>query len=622
MITKRTVTGTYLTLDGTPRQGYLEFTPTTTILKRGTAIIPLDTEVAVLDENGYFSIDLAVTDDSDWLPNGWVWTVEEKLGRDTVWYLSVPADSAPLDITYTYLPNTPPPTVVIPGPAGIPGPVGPQGPSGPAGDTGPVGPKGDTGPVGPQGPVGNIGPAGVDGAIGPAGATGATGATGPQGIPGNTGPMGPEGPAGATGPQGIQGPIGPTGPQGPQGLQGLQGATGGAYITGRWFYEAGVGAPSATKFKFSGTPVNTITLHEVDADSIDRTLGLDRVQVGEVIIFRQNNGSTHQYRITAKVDSGVYRTLTVDEVSNNGPLVIDAETRIDFVVAAPMGPQGPAGPAGATGATGATGAQGPKGDTGNTGPAGPAGADSIVPGPQGPVGATGPAGATGAQGIQGIAGPAGVDGATGPAGPANSLAIGTVTTGAAGSSAAADITGTPPNQTLSLTIPRGDTGAQGIQGIQGPAGAAGAAGVGFARVKVAADVVNNNATANTLADITGLSFPVVAGTLYYFRAVIFYTSAATTTGARFTVNGPASPTHLAFQVRTSNGAAADNLSYNSVYGNPTAAGTTSQLLGNMAIVEGFVIPSASGTLQIRFASEIANSAITVKAGSFMEYGTP
>ena len=55
----------------------------------------------------------------------------------------------------------------------------------------------------------------------------------------------------------------------------------------------------------------------------------------------------------------------------------------------------------------------------------------------------------------------GPKGDTGPAGPANTLSIGTVTTGPAGTEAAATITGTAPNQTLNLTIPRGDTGAAG-----------------------------------------------------------------------------------------------------------------------------------------------------------------
>jgi hypothetical protein len=61
-----------------------------------------------------------------------------------------------------------------------------------------------------------------------------------------------------------------------------------------------------------------------------------------------------------------------------------------------------------------------------------------------------------------ITGPQGSTGATGPAGPANSLTVGTITTGAAGSSASATITGTAPNQTLNLTIPRGDAGTAGV----------------------------------------------------------------------------------------------------------------------------------------------------------------
>lgn len=63
--------------------------------------------------------------------------------------------------------------------------------------------------------------------------------------------------------------------------------------------------------------------------------------------------------------------------------------------------------------------------------------------------------------LSAITGPAGTNGTNGAAGPANTLAIGTVTTGAEGSSASATITGDAPNQTLNLTIPRGDTGAGG-----------------------------------------------------------------------------------------------------------------------------------------------------------------
>lgn len=52
-------------------------------------------------------------------------------------------------------------------------------------------------------------------------------------------------------------------------------------------------------------------------------------------------------------------------------------------------------------------------------------------------------------------------GPKGDTGPANTLTIGTVTGGAI---AAATITGTAPNQTLSLTLPKGDAGENGSDG--------------------------------------------------------------------------------------------------------------------------------------------------------------
>jgi len=56
------------------------------------------------------------------------------------------------------------------------------------------------------------------------------------------------------------------------------------------------------------------------------------------------------------------------------------------------------------------------------------------------------------------------------------------------------------------------------------------------------------------------------------------------------------------------------------YDNPAASNATSAATGgNIAIIEGFIRPSANGTLIARFASEVANSAITAKAGSIVQY---
>lgn len=140
-------------------------------------------------------------------------------------------------------------------------------------------------------------------------------------------------------------------------------------------------------------------------------------------------------------------------------------------------------------------------------------------------------------------------------------------------------------------------------------------------VVLASDVTNNNATANTIADITGLSFSVTAGEEYFFRFNIEYTAAATTTGARFSINGPSSPTKLIYSSRYSLTTTSETVNHGlSAYDSPAAANASSAATGaNIAIVEGFIQPSANGTVIARFASEISSSAIVAKAGSLLEW---
>lgn len=143
----------------------------------------------------------------------------------------------------------------------------------------------------------------------------------------------------------------------------------------------------------------------------------------------------------------------------------------------------------------------------------------------------------------------------------------------------------------------------------------------LSQVVLGSDVTNNNGTANTIADVTGLSFSVTAGNIYYFRFIIRYTSAATTTGSRWSVNGPGSPTFLTYKSEYS--LTATSLTFNgglTSYDLPAASNATSATTaGNIAIVEGFIQPSANGTVIARFASEIASSAIIAKAGSVCYY---
>ncbi len=137
-------------------------------------------------------------------------------------------------------------------------------------------------------------------------------------------------------------------------------------------------------------------------------------------------------------------------------------------------------------------------------------------------------------------------------------------------------------------------------------------------VTLAADVINNNATANTLQDCTGRSFAVTSGIRYRFYALIWYTAAAATTGSRWTLNGPTA-TNMAYKSTYTLTATTITTNFATAYAIPAASNASSLAAGNIAIIEGTILPSANGTVVVRFASEIASSAITCKAGSTLEW---
>jgi len=133
-------------------------------------------------------------------------------------------------------------------------------------------------------------------------------------------------------------------------------------------------------------------------------------------------------------------------------------------------------------------------------------------------------------------------------------------------------------------------------------------------------VANANGVANTLADVTGLGFNVTAGKRYKFRFQIIYTAQATTTGSRWSINGPAI-TELVYRSHYTLSATARTFNEGlGAYSLPAASNASSLAANNMAVIEGVIKCSAPGNVVARFASEILNSAITAKAGlSFVEY---
>lgn len=155
-----------------------------------------------------------------------------------------------------------------------------------------------------------------------------------------------------------------------------------------------------------------------------------------------------------------------------------------------------------------------------------------------------------------------------------------------------------------------------IKTIQSTASAP--ASTGYSSVVITSDVINNNAVANTLQDVTGLLFPVTAGSAYEFEFLINYTSAITTTGSRWSINGP-STSVLSYTSYYTLTATTQTLNFLSAYNSPATSSASSLTSGNIAVIQGFITPSASGNVQAVFASEVAASAITALAGSRVNY---
>jgi hypothetical protein len=142
------------------------------------------------------------------------------------------------------------------------------------------------------------------------------------------------------------------------------------------------------------------------------------------------------------------------------------------------------------------------------------------------------------------------------------------------------------------------------------------AGGGPTVVKLTADLAA--ATSVTLANTTGLSFSVTAGTYYAFEFLIVYSSAATTTGLKASLTVPAS---TVFAASASIPTAADGASamwhgWITTSGDAvTGSGVQAINTNYVAVLKGVILPSGNGTLQVQHATEIAASGITVKRGS-------
>lgn len=139
------------------------------------------------------------------------------------------------------------------------------------------------------------------------------------------------------------------------------------------------------------------------------------------------------------------------------------------------------------------------------------------------------------------------------------------------------------------------------------------------KLYVVSDVVN---ATTSFADVTGLSVALKSGKKYNFEAHLIHVNNASTTGSQFGVNIGAAPTTLILgtidTVTPSVTAAAVSAGVVTALDTAATAQTTGSTSNRLAILSGFIQPSADGTFAIRCKSEVAVAAgLTVKAGSWL-----
>ncbi|MCZ4607562.1 hypothetical protein O3S80_28110 [Streptomyces sp. Lzd4kr] len=118
------VTGRYIRPDGTPLTGTLTFEPPATLTYPDADIISTGAATVTLDATGAFSVSLIATDAAGGDPDGWTYTVVERLHQVSgrTFHISLPTSSPVVDLA-DIAPTDPAlgDYVVVAGPPGTPG---------------------------------------------------------------------------------------------------------------------------------------------------------------------------------------------------------------------------------------------------------------------------------------------------------------------------------------------------------------------------------------------------------------------------------------------------------------------------------------------------------------------
>lgn len=126
---------------------------------------------------------------------------------------------------------------------------------------------------------------------------------------------------------------------------------------------------------------------------------------------------------------------------------------------------------------------------------------------------------------------------------------------------------------------------------------------------------DSNTSNTTLDNIPGLAFAVASGRRYHFKFMGTYQTAATTTGMSMAFSGPSMTDFAAVYSMQQGAAGTDQYYQNTSLALTTVITSTGVVAAttNYAwMVEGVCLPSAAGTIQLQYRSEVSASNVTVQ----------
>ena len=143
--------------------------------------------------------------------------------------------------------------------------------------------------------------------------------------------------------------------------------------------------------------------------------------------------------------------------------------------------------------------------------------------------------------------------------------------------------------------------------------------LGFYTVNLNNDV-SITASITTLADVTGLSFPIIAGNKYRFTSYLLVTTSAANTGLRFGLNANVAVSTVNYFTQHNSGILTSQFLYYSNALDGVSTNTATVASNHIAIMEGFLVANNTGTAIVRFSKANSNAGtLTVKANSFITY---